>query len=178
MSEAFDKLNLKQQQFVLEYTKDFNGAQAAIRAGYSAKTARTKAAQLLAIVSVQSALQEEVAKIQEDTRDDAKMLREQLREEVTADYADLYNDDGSLKKPSEWPMAFRRGLVSGMKIEAVSQRGDDSNDIEIVTVKEVKLADRTKIKELFGKHKAVQAFDKEQGTGEIHIHIEGKDSQL
>ena len=40
-------LNGKQTAFTSEYLKDLNGAQAAIRAGYSAKSARIQAAQLL-----------------------------------------------------------------------------------------------------------------------------------
>ncbi|MES9841215.1 MAG: terminase small subunit [Candidatus Thiodiazotropha endolucinida] len=175
---AFEELNHKQQQFVLELIKHkFNATKAAIEAGYSEKSARSKASQLLTKINIQEAIQEEVTKLQDETRDDAKLLQEQLREEVTADFAALYDDDGRLKKPKEWPMAFRRGLVSGMKIEAVRTRGDDE-DNEIVTVKEVKLADRTKIKELFGKHKAVNAFDKGEQGGEIHIHIGDKLSKL
>lgn len=42
------KLNARQSAFCDEYLIDLNGTQAAIRAGYSAKTARTIAAKLLA----------------------------------------------------------------------------------------------------------------------------------
>ena len=40
-------LTAKRERFCLEYVTDYNGAQAAIRAGYSAKTARTIASELL-----------------------------------------------------------------------------------------------------------------------------------
>ena len=46
-------LNEKQKQFCEEYIIDLNGTQAAIRAGYSAKTANEQAAQLLAKLSIQ-----------------------------------------------------------------------------------------------------------------------------
>lgn len=52
-----DKLTLKQQRFVDEYLIDLNATQAAIRAGYSKRTANEQAARLLAKVSVQEALQ-------------------------------------------------------------------------------------------------------------------------
>lgn len=45
-------LTPKQQRFVQEYLKDLNGTQAAIRAGYSPRTANEQAARLLAKVSV------------------------------------------------------------------------------------------------------------------------------
>lgn len=48
----------KQQRFVEEYLIDLNGTQAAIRAGYSAKTANEQAARLLANVSVSQAIAE------------------------------------------------------------------------------------------------------------------------
>lgn len=55
---AYMKLSPKRQRFVDEYCADFNGTQAAIRAGYSAKTANEQAASLLAIPSVKEAVEE------------------------------------------------------------------------------------------------------------------------
>jgi phage terminase small subunit len=46
----------KQDQFVREYLIDLNGTQAAIRAGYSKRTANEQAARLLAKVSVREAI--------------------------------------------------------------------------------------------------------------------------
>lgn len=42
-----DKLTVKQQKFCREYVVDFNGTQAAIRAGYAKASARTTASELL-----------------------------------------------------------------------------------------------------------------------------------
>ena len=56
--------NNKQQKFAQEYVIDCNGTQAAIRAGYSAKTADSKAAQLLVIVRVK----QEIERIQAEQR--------------------------------------------------------------------------------------------------------------
>ncbi len=50
LDDTFDPLELlrpKQRAFVVEYLKDRNGAQAAIRAGYSERTARQQASELL-----------------------------------------------------------------------------------------------------------------------------------
>lgn len=49
-------LTPKQQRFVAEYLIDLNATQAAIRAGYSAKTANEQGARLLANVSVRHGL--------------------------------------------------------------------------------------------------------------------------
>ena len=49
--------NPKQSAFCREYVLDYNGTQAAIRAGYSKKTANEQAAQLLAKLSTQKEIQ-------------------------------------------------------------------------------------------------------------------------
>lgn len=55
------ELTPKQQLFVDEYLKDRNGTQAAIRAGYSKKTANEQAAQLLAKLSISDEVQRRTA---------------------------------------------------------------------------------------------------------------------
>jgi len=68
------KLTAQQSRFVDEYLIDLNGTQAAIRAGYSAKTANVKAAQLLAKVNIQEAIQERMNYRQERTQIDADFV--------------------------------------------------------------------------------------------------------
>ena len=52
-------LTPKQQRFVDEYLVDSNGTRAAIRAGYSPRTANEQASQLLAKLSVASAVRQQ-----------------------------------------------------------------------------------------------------------------------
>lgn len=66
-------LTPKQQMFVREYLVDLNGTQAAIRAGYSARTANEQAAGLLAKPSIAEAVQ-------------AGMDERVERTQITADY--------------------------------------------------------------------------------------------
>lgn len=56
MSEPKDKLTPKQARFVEQYLVDLNATQAAIRAGYSAKTAGPAASRLLAHVKIAAAI--------------------------------------------------------------------------------------------------------------------------
>ena len=58
IQQVTQPLTPKQQLFVLEYLVDLNGKQAAIRAGYSAKTAEVQASRLLSHVKVQAAVQQ------------------------------------------------------------------------------------------------------------------------
>lgn len=76
-------LTAKQQAFKDEYLIDLNGTQAAIRAGYSEKTACEQAARLLANVKVATAIQKAMAArseragiTQDEVIEDLKELRD------------------------------------------------------------------------------------------------------
>jgi len=73
--KAKGKLNAKQARFVQEYLKDLNATQAAVRAGYSAKTADTIAGQLLRKTWVAEAVASGTqAKIEESKADQQYVL--------------------------------------------------------------------------------------------------------
>lgn len=78
-------MNSKQEAFVNEYLKDHNGTQAAIRAGYSKKTARTIASQLLAKLDISEAIK---ARIAEKTMDSDEVLT-RLADMARGDIAEL-----------------------------------------------------------------------------------------
>lgn len=61
------KLTAKQQRFADEYLLDCNATQAAIRAGYSSKTANEQGSRLLTNVSVQKELQQRISERQKST---------------------------------------------------------------------------------------------------------------
>ena len=61
------KLNPKQQKFCDEYLIDMNATQAAIRAGYSKKTAKEQASRLLTNVHVKEYVSKKQEKLQNKT---------------------------------------------------------------------------------------------------------------
>ncbi|MFC3864608.1 terminase small subunit [Alcaligenes aquatilis] len=70
-------MTAKKWRFVEEYIKDLNATQAAIRAGYSARTAYSQGERLLKDVEVQAALQEAMKQRSERTKITAdNVLRE------------------------------------------------------------------------------------------------------
>ncbi len=146
-------LTPKQERFVAEYMVDLNGTQAAIRAGYSEKTANEQASRLLANVKIADAVAKKQQKRAERTDINAAWLLNRLAEEATADAADLYDEEGHLKPIKDWPMIWRQGLVAGFDVEEIS---DGENTIGVL--KKIKLSDRIKRLELIGKHVGVQAF--------------------
>lgn len=72
------KLTPKQQRFVDEYLIDCNATQAAIRAGYSRKTANTIAAQNLAKLSIQEAIALKQKKISSKVNYDVMAWRKDM----------------------------------------------------------------------------------------------------
>lgn len=94
---APEMLTAKQRLFVAEYLKDFNGIKAAVRAGYSRRTARSIASENLTKPDIQNALARAVDERYARAEGDATLLLLQLVEEVDADIADLFDDAGGLK---------------------------------------------------------------------------------
>lgn len=74
------KLTAKQKAFVNEYLVDLNATQAAIRAGYSKKTAQEQSSRMLSNVMVQEALKELMDKRSEKVG----LMADQVLEELKA----------------------------------------------------------------------------------------------
>lgn len=74
------KLTPKQEMFCREYLIDLNGTQAAIRAGYSAKTAGQIAEQNLKKLEIQSYLEELKGERQESTKITAEWVLKEAQE--------------------------------------------------------------------------------------------------
>jgi len=80
MSSSLTPLTPKQSRFVEEYLLDLNATQAAIRAGYSKKTAKTIAAQNLAKLPIRRAIAAAKRERSENTKIDAEWVLQQAVE--------------------------------------------------------------------------------------------------
>lgn len=161
-------LTPRQKRFVDEYLIDLNATQAAIRAGYSAKTAYSQGERLLSHVEVAAAISAAQQARSERTKIDADWVLHRLALEAEADLNDLYDETGALRPVREWPLIWRQGLVAGVETE--TRRDGQGEDAELVTVRKVKLSDRIKRLELIGKHIAVGAFsEKVEHGGEVSV---------
>ncbi len=76
------ELTPRQAAFVREYLVDHNGTQAAIRAGYSARTAAEQASRLLTYVKVSEAIEFSQNAMAAKTETDAEWVRRRLKEEA------------------------------------------------------------------------------------------------
>lgn len=94
-------LTPKQERFVQEYLIDLNATQAAVRAGYSERTANEQGSRLLANVSVRSAIEAAKAARIERTHITQDRVLQELARIAFFDLRKLYRQDGSLKAMHE-----------------------------------------------------------------------------
>ena len=147
------KLTAKQIRFVDEYLVDFNATQAAIRAGYKAKTAHVIGAENLR----KPKIAEEIARRQKDLQRRTEVTQDRVVKELAriafadaTDYACVEtltyeNEDGTVSpvqivspKDTDTLSDDQRAAIAGIK--------QGANGIEI------KLHDKIKALELLGRH--------------------------
>ena len=133
----------KQQRFVDEYLIDLNATQAAIRAGYSVKTANEQGAQNLAKVSIQQAIAEQMADRSRRTGVNQDRIVLELARIAFAKITDIVDSEGKIKST-----ATDDDLAC---IESVKYKGSESETSSSVE-REVKLSSKLKALELLGKH--------------------------
>ncbi|MGC1062823.1 terminase small subunit [Pantoea agglomerans] len=158
------KLTDKQELFAREYLKDLNATQAAIRAGYSVKSAQEQASRLLSNVMVQSRISELKADRNEEVGIDAAYVLRRLVEIDQMDVLDILLPNGELRPIKDWPKTWRTTL-SGMDVTEMA--GDDPGFL-----KKIKWPDKVKNLELLGKHVTVQAFKenvKTEQSGTVQV---------
>lgn len=133
------KLTDKQRAFVLEYLKDKNATQAAIRAGYSPKTAQEQSSRLLSNVMVRAEIDLFIEKVSEETQTDVKWVRQRLKEEAT-DYSEFSSHsariraieliaklNGDFEKDNKQKMDPLAELLGGLSGKVLGVAQEDNN---------------------------------------------------
>lgn len=130
----------KKRRFVDEYLVDLNATQAAIRAGYSAKTAHSQGPRLLDDVGVKELIADAMAKRSESTKITAERVLQELGRVAFFDPRRLLNADGSPRPISELD-DDTAAVLAGMDIqEEYEGSGEDRRFIGYT--KKFKLADK------------------------------------
>ena len=140
----------KQQRFIHEYLEDFNGTQAAIRAGYSAHTARAIASELLKKTRVRAMIDSyglKEAKLFEISR---HAIIAELQKIAFADLSILLDKHGKMKPPEEWTKKMVDAVASFKIVHRYSGRGK-SRKLQKTTFT-VKMKDKLKALDLLAKH--------------------------
>ena len=130
----------KKQLFVDEYLVDLNATQAAIRAGYSAKTARSQGQRLLTDVDIKELVSKSMAERSKATQITAERMLQELGRVAFFDPRRLLNADGSPRPINELD-DDTAAVLAGMDIsEEYEGTGEDRRFVGYT--KKVKLADK------------------------------------
>lgn len=137
------QLSEQRQRFVDEYLIDLNGTQAAIRAGYSVKTAQEQASRLLSNVMVQQAIAKRMAERSKRTGVNQDRVVLELAKIAFVKMTDIVDDHGRIKGT-----ATDDDLAC---IESIKYKESD-NEFGGSVEREVKIGSKLKALELLGKH--------------------------
>ena len=164
------KLSAKQERFCQEYMVDLNAAQAAIRTGYSERSAKVKGCQILSMPHIKARIKELKSKRIARVEANADYVLRRLIEIDELDVSDILDANGNILAVSDWPQSWRR-TVSGVD---VSELFDGSGDERKVAglLKKIKWPDKLRNLELLGKHIDVGAFREtidHNHSGEIEV---------
>lgn len=158
------KLSIKQELFCNEYLTDLNGCQAAIRAGYSKKTAQEQSSRLLSTVKVQKRLSE----LMKSRSDKTKITNERVLIEIARiafnDPRRAFDQNGNLLPIKDWPEDVA-AAISSIKINETKIAGSDDG---VITTKEIKFWSKDKQLELAGKHLGM-FIEKIQHSGQVEF---------
>jgi phage terminase small subunit len=132
------KLTAKQEKFCNEYLIDLNATQAAIRAGYSPKTAMEQGYQLLQKTSVSSYLKE----MREKDANKAEITRQKVISEYAKlaffDIRKVLTVDGGLKDTTDWDDDSAAAIAG---LESYDEKEPDSGMV-LGTVRKIKISDK------------------------------------
>ena len=140
MTEKKLNITTNKKRFAEEFVIDFNGKQAAIRAGYSKKTAEQQASRLLSNVKVQNYISILKKEIEERSKMKVDECIQRLTSMARFDIADFYDETGALKSIHDIPEETRQAITELSVFEEFAGKGEDRTLIGFT--KKVKLSDR------------------------------------
>lgn len=122
-------LTPKQQRFVEEYLVDLNATQAAIRAGYSSRTACEQASRLLANVKVSEAIAEARKKLAEKTGITQERVLKEYARIAFLDIRKAFDEEGQLRPVQELD-DDTAAAIAGLEVEVKRLPGEADETLE------------------------------------------------
>lgn len=160
-TSAAKKLNSKHKRFIEEYLKDFNGTKAAIRTGYSPKTAAVQASQLLRNPNVKEHLEKRDKEITEGLKLSSSRTLKEIIKLAFFDARKFYTDNGNLRDIQDLEDAEAAALAG---VETIRRKNGEETD----TIDKIKFSDR---------RGALELLSKIQGMHVDKLELTGKDGK-
>ena len=154
-------LNPKQQQFVVEYLVDLNATQAAIRAGYSPKTAQEQSSRLLSNVIIQQEVQKRRQQHQANTGLTVERVLLEAMRLAFFDIRKLTDAEGN-PTPINQLDDDTAAAIQGLELATERVRGDEEGAETVV--RKYKIADKNAALERLFKHLGLFQKDNDQNN--------------
>jgi phage terminase small subunit len=135
------ELTAKQQRFVDEYLIDLNATQAAIRAGYSEKTARQIGEQNLSKLDIQEAIRARMKDREQRTKITQDMVLQEYAKIAFLDPRRFYDENGALIPVQKLPADVAAAL-SAMEVVVERNGQNEDGSPSFADVKKIKFADK------------------------------------
>lgn len=145
-------LSAKQARFVEEYLLDLNATQAAIRAGYSRKTAEQQGPRLLGNVGVAAAIAAAQAARSKRTEITQDRVLAELAKIGFSDLRKTMTKGGSLMDPQAWDDETAGAIAAIEVVTRPSGDVDEDGNRAVEHVHKIKAWDKLSALEKLGKH--------------------------
>ena len=142
----------RRERFAQEYVVDNNGTQAAIRSGYSEKSAHVTASRLLSDAKVKARIEELAVKLVQKIEKKAEITRERVMEEYAKlaffDVRKLFDAKGEII-PIHKLDADTAAAIAGFEMDALIDKGEKDEEGKVIRpaallefVKKFKISDK------------------------------------
>lgn len=162
------KLSPKQRRFALEYLVDLTAAQAAIRAGYSRRSAETNGPRLLRNAQVRAFLAPHLERMERTLSLTVERIEQELAASCYFDPATMYDSEGRLLPIPSMPEATRRALA-GFEEEALFE-GAGKDRYQAGVTRKVKWLNKTEAHALALKRLGALT-DRVEHSGEVGVRV-------
>lgn len=155
-------LNDKQKKYCEEYVIDFHQTNAAIRAGYSPKTARFSASELMVKQDIKDYILQLKMKLREKVDITKERVLEEYRRIAFSETKNYFDEFGNVKRVEDLDDE------DSASIAEITQETDFLGNVRI----KIKRWDKTKALEALGKHLGLFELDNDQKKTIINVNVD------
>lgn len=144
-------LTPKRHRFVEEYLVDLNATQAAIRAGYSKRSAHVLANEVLKDPKVAELIDKTLVERKIANQRTAEATHDEIRALAHSDPRSIFDDNGRVKLPSQWSDELAR-TIAAFELREEWKPGETREDEpHLVVITKVKFWEKPKALEMKGR---------------------------
>jgi len=146
------KLTAKQRAFIREYLVGLNATQAAIRAGYSKRSAKEIGYENLTKPDIHSEISEALSKVSRATKAEATQVVRELGLIAFANVQTLFTPEGKLIPRESLPSDLAKAIESYNVVERKTQQRDKDGKRKTESVIKIRMRNKLRALEMLLRH--------------------------